>query len=225
MSLLKLTDYKSSHICICRACHHDVDQNSGKPGYVPRYIKFSNKGSTVVASVQKCNVKGCSNQADIKSTDCLNFEDTLPDIVFTLPENTALPHLCSPHYYQHQNPVNCKTCNAKPKPFNRHCPNPTVVEKYLRATQGYSGSIHDNDVVCYRCYKQQSELLDTLKLFNLPTTQVLSLDSELDEVIHAVMKRLQISEQESEEYAVLSTVLMVGSAMKEGQCHLTSYCT
>ena len=59
--------------------------------------------------------------------------------------------------------MNCTTCFAKPKQsekFNRHCPNPTVVEKYLCATQGFSGSILDDDIIilCYSCYKQQTEL-------------------------------------------------------------------
>ena len=160
--------------------------------YLDILISPVSKGSTVAASVLKCNAKGFSNQADIKSTVCLNLEVTSPDIVFTLPESSATPHLCSSLSqsikHQHQKPTNCKTCNAKPKPqnqFNRHSPNPTVVEEYLCAPPGYSESIYSRK--CYRYYKQQSELLDTLKFFNLSTTQVLSLDSELEEIIHAVV--------------------------------------
>ena len=56
--------------------------------------------------------------------------------------------------------MSCTTCFAKPKQsekFNRHCPNPTVVEKYLCATQGFSGSILDDDIICYR---QQTEFAE-----------------------------------------------------------------
>jgi hypothetical protein len=95
-----------------------------------------------------------------------------------------------------------------------------VIEKYLRATEGFSGSICKNDVICYKCYKKQSDLLDTLQLFNLlPTTQATSaactVDSELDSTIQSVMLQLQDLEQGTEEHAVFSTILMVATAIRK----------
>ena len=76
MSLLMLNESEIAHICICRACHHDLDQNSGKHGYIPRSIKLrNNKAPSISVDVQKCNVTGCSNQADIKSTASINLDD------------------------------------------------------------------------------------------------------------------------------------------------------
>ena len=225
MSMLKLTaaDNNSSHICICRACHHDLDQNSGKPGYVPRSIKLAKRDTTLQANVQRCNVINCTNQVDIKETHCINFEDTPPDIVLTVCADSVMPRLCASHYhriykYQHHNIAKCATCNEKPKSseqFNRHCPNPTIIEKYLRANKGFSDTIDEDDVVCYRCYKQQSELIETLKLFGLHKQETSSIDSDLDRILFGVMHKMQESEQQSEEYALFSTILMVGSTIRK----------
>ena len=172
-----------------------------------------NKAPSLSVDVQKCNVTGCSNQAEIKSTASINLDDTPSGIAFDTPDLSTNLRLCTQHYYrlyqhQHQKPIQCTTCNELPKPseqFNRHCPNPTVIEKYLRETEGFSGSICENDIICY---KKQSELLDTLQLFNLlliaqPTSAVSSIDSELDSIIQHVMLQLQDLEQGTEEHAVL----------------------
>ena len=45
--------------------------------------------SLIKAALWQQMYKNEYNQVDIKSTDFLNFEDTPPDIVFTLPENSA----------------------------------------------------------------------------------------------------------------------------------------
>ena len=99
--------------------------------------------------------------------------------------------------YQHHNIAKCATCNEKPKSseqFNRHCPNPTIIEKYLRANKGFSDTIDEDDVVCYRCYKQQSELIQTLKLFGLHKQETSSIDSDLDRILFGVMHKMQESE-------------------------------
>ena len=111
MLLLNIQDYETRHICICRACHHDLTQNITKPGYIPRSIKISNKQSI---SQEKCTVAGCSNQADFKSTDSINFEDIPEGIDLSLTNNSATPSLCASHYhklykYQHKKQVNCTT--------------------------------------------------------------------------------------------------------------------
>ena len=226
MSLLMLNESEIAHICICRACHHDLDQNSGKHGYIPRSIKLrNNKAPSISVDVQKCNVTGCSNQADIKSTASINLDDTPSGIAFDTSNLSTNLCLCTQYYYrlykhQHQKPIQCTTCNELPKPseqFNRHCPNPTVIEKYLRVTEGFSGSICENDIIYY---KKRNELLNTLQLFNLlpvaqPNSAVSSIDSELDNIIQHVMLQLQDLEQGIEEHAVLSTILMVGTTIRK----------
>ena len=62
--------------------------------------------------------------------------------------------------------------------------------------------------------------MDTLHLFNLfPTTQddsaAYSLDSELHSIIHSVMQKLQGLEQGTEEYALLSTIVMVAVTIRK----------
>ena len=140
MSLLGIQDYDTHHICICRACHHNLTYNSTKPNYIPRFMKISNKCSI---AQEKCTVTGCSNQADFKSADSINFEDIPGGMELGLPNNSITPSLCANHYYkvykhQHKKQKNCTTCSAKPKPlekFNRHSPNLTGVEKYLCASR------------------------------------------------------------------------------------------
>ena len=101
MSLLMLEEYETIHVCICWACHHDMEQNSGKCGYVPRSIKLRNlKAPSISADAQKCHVTGCSNQADIKSTDSINLDDTPSDIAFSISDPSANLCLCAHHYYR-----------------------------------------------------------------------------------------------------------------------------
>ena len=77
-----------------------MEQNSGKCGYVPRSIKLRNlKAPSISADAQKCHVTGCSNQADIKSTDSINLDDTPLDIAFSISDLSANLCLCAHHYY------------------------------------------------------------------------------------------------------------------------------
>ena len=75
---LGIQDYDTRHICICRACHHDLTYNSTKPNYIPRFMKISNKCSI---AQKKCSVTGCSNQADFKSTPETRSSDSELDVL------------------------------------------------------------------------------------------------------------------------------------------------
>ena len=129
MLLLGIQDYDTHHICICRAGHHDLTCNNSKPNYIPRSIKISNKSSL---AQEKCTVTGCSNQADIKSTDSIyNFEDIpggiefnpiLPLQAYVLPTNTSCTSIS----------IKSTTCSAKLKPsekFKQALPQPNSNRK------------------------------------------------------------------------------------------------
>ena len=76
-------------------------------------MKISDKRSI---AQEKCTVTGCSNQADFKSADSINFEDIPEGMELGLPNNSTTPSLCANHYYkvykhQHKELYNllCKT--------------------------------------------------------------------------------------------------------------------
>ena len=124
MSLLMLNESEIAHnnICIFRACHHDLNQNSGKHGYIPRSIKLrNNKAPSISVDVQKCNVTGWSNQADIKSIASTKLDDAPSGMAFNISDLLINLYLCTQNYYrlynhQHQKPIQCATCNELSEP-------------------------------------------------------------------------------------------------------------
>ena len=115
-------------MCICRACHHDINSNIGNENHTPRWKK-SKLGK--LAELSPCDVKGCTNQADF-TTAAISL-DNIPDEV-TL--TAQLSKYCSFHYhvlYNHQHQIRCRICGKKASIGEtfKSCPNPPLIEKYL----------------------------------------------------------------------------------------------
>ena len=78
--------------------------------------------------------------------------------------------LCQEHYgawYRHKHPFQskCRTCdkNMTDMSKSRACPQPNIIQKYLRENTEFSGEITTDDRVCYACYKSH---LIIIKLIN-----------------------------------------------------------
>ena len=85
-----------------------------------------------------CHIQSCNNQSD--------------------------DQICSFHYnYQHQT-VN-KTCGIRAKVGEtfRCCPNPSLMEKYLRATTEFDSIITEEDKVCPNHYAKYTEVTNVHK--------------------------------------------------------------
>ena len=66
--------------------------------------------------------------------------------------------LCQEHYgawYRHKHPFQskCRTCDKNMTDISksRACPQPDIIQKYLRENTEFSGEIATDDRVCYAC--------------------------------------------------------------------------
>ena len=141
--------------CICQPCRNDISHLS-EDGFIPRWRKQINKGST------ECCVPACTNNvykvtklAD-KFSIC-NFFSGQDENVNIQPESVVKEEgvgLCKEHYgawYRHIHPfqTKCKTCdwNMTDISKSRTCPQPNIIQKYLRENTEFSGEIADDDRV------------------------------------------------------------------------------
>ena len=78
------------------------------------------------------------------------------------------------------------------------------MEKYLRATQGFSVILTKSEKFCSNCHAKYTELVETLEVFGLGTIQSqeikeseapVSLDSDLDSLIMELKLKAQMMEQ------------------------------
>ena len=175
----------------------------------------------------RCKIQGCSAAAKMHVKFSITDETKQE---FSI-ENIEQVQVCSNHYHllykrSHESTLPCKTCGCKPKKcqaFNRHCPSPEIIEKYLRAKQGFSDVIHCDDVICLSCYKQHMDIIQTVKLF-VPgecsdTTTPDSTDADLDALISQLEKTAEELQTESDtpekqvRLAVLFSAIMVAKTV------------
>lgn len=87
------------HMCICRACHHDIDSNISNEKYIPRWKKLKSSKPT---EFTPCSIQGCTSNADV-TTIAINL-DNIPEGMELTGQSSKF---CSAHYlyvynYQHQ---------------------------------------------------------------------------------------------------------------------------
>ena len=126
--------------------------------YVPRWDKRERVA-------QQCSIPNCEQ----KSFTCTRM--TTDQGVQGILQNHGLPsnmsestQLCKAHYYLIYNTLQpfptCVTCQTLLKSTNtRSCLNPSIIQRYLRETTNFEGSITEGDKVCYPCYKSHIVLL------------------------------------------------------------------
>lgn len=196
---ISLNDH--THICICRACYHDIESKICKENYVPRWKKIKIR-KPVEAS--QCQVEGCTNQGDITTT-AISI-DNVPEGVRVLGRPSKF---CSFHYhliYNYQHQAVCSSCGTRAKAGEifRYCPNPSMIEKYLRATSEFNSILREEDKVCCKCYTKFMEIINihkTLIALNQEANTVdpqVSKDADLDELVADLKQKAQSLHRGSE---------------------------
>ena len=216
--ILPSTLTANEHICICRACHHDIHNNVGNENHMPRWKKLKVQNQT---EYSLCPIQGCTNNADVTTTAI-----SLDDLPKGMKVTGQVKVFCSHHYhyiYNYQQQAVCKTCGVKAKigeTFSRCCPNPPLIEKYLRATRGFSQILTHTDKVCNGCYSKHTQLLETYKTLCSTNQDVIdsdapiSIDSDLDILIIDLKTKVQSLEQGTEEYSLISTTILVAETIR-----------
>ena len=130
---------------VCRPCRQDIVQALADPAHTPRW----ERGRTRLKSCCYCHQLSIAC-ATLRTTEFLY------DIQFNLP--TPIP-LYKHHYHAVYNMLqvrqnNCRTCGRRLWAGNdRYCPQPKVVEAYLREHTDFTMDISESDRVCFTCYK------------------------------------------------------------------------
>ena len=210
-----------SETCICRLCRDDLS-NLGDEDHVPRWKKVNE------TSVKKiCYVADCSN-ASFKVTK-LASKATF-DELFDTPSENECPispeaqggyPLCQEHYgvlYRHLNPTHfikrCKTCNKLLCDLtkSRKCPEPALVQSFLKENTEFMDEIKPDDRVCYACYKSHLVIIKHVQSTSLST------DTELHELMAKLKNELvdivDISTLDHAlSYAAHFSAILVGEAL------------
>ena len=179
---------------ICSACRKDVTRCVRDDNFKPRWEKVLNN---------TCCVLDCT---DVTFAS-LNKSKELVQSAFdqgelhTCSDETPIPTpLCKHHYHLvykliQPSKLNCTTCNTPLKyTSHRMCPNPTMVEEYLRQHTGYEGHIEESDRVCYICYKSH------LVIIQQSTPR--SIDSDLEQLIHHLSQDFPVDPVRSVDEAI-----------------------
>ena len=122
-----------------------------------------------------------------------------------LQSTTSEPtQLCKAHYYLIYNSLQlfptCVTCRTHLKPTSaRPCPNPSTIERYLKETTNFEGSITEGDKVCYPCYKSHLVLLKQ--------TKPARTDDELESIIHVTNQKILQTQLHTSDDAVHQAML------------------
>jgi hypothetical protein len=148
--LYRVTDEEDiqSSSTVCRACNMYIQRHKGDDTCT-RWKR------EVPHLKQKCIVKGCGCESARKGAVTVGI---VSNILGDLNENDT-KWLCNAHYQRLYKCLNsrepCASCGEKPK-FNnkqyyRHCPDPTLITKYLKEVEGLEVDITPDSVVCDQC--------------------------------------------------------------------------
>ena len=141
-----LTFNDHTHVCIiCRACYHDLESKPCGENYVPRWKKLKIRK---LLEVSQCQVEGCTNHGDVTTT-AISL-DNIPEGVTVLGRPSKLCSFPYHFIYNYQHQKVCKSCGTRAKAGEifRCCPNPSLIEKYLRATREFNSILREEDKVC-----------------------------------------------------------------------------
>ena len=108
--------------------------------------------------------------------------------------------------------TNCTTCGTTLKYTNyRTYSTPSKIEEYLRQHTDFEGHTHENDKVCFTCYKSH--------LIILQTSNCTSRDADLEQIIYNISKQIPISPvgsvKEAIDRAINAVTIEVGKLLLE----------
>ena len=198
---------------ICQPCRKDKYSDSA---FMPILLKLYDCN-------KKCSVQGCKSDlfTSLRQGSCeqitkaftlLGLKTSTPTIPVPLP-------LCKQHYhavYKTLKPVqiHCVTCGTSIRHSNtKLCPQPAIIELYLKKNTGFEGSICETDKVCYACYRSQLFILQKSK-------SIISMDSDLEQIISSPTSVKSVDELI--EAATNRVVVTVGRKLLNGNVLLLS---
>ena len=145
---------------ICSACRKDVTRRLGDDTYIPRWGKCT--GMKSMCCVSECTEVTLASLSKLQELIHNSFQQAeLQAFNEEVPSPTPL---CKRHYLiQPSRQTSCTTCGTTLKYTNyRTCSNPSKIEEYLRQHTDFEGHIHENDKVCFTCYKSHLIILQKL---------------------------------------------------------------
>ena len=173
-------------VCVCYACSKQLKRNLGNPMFEPRW-------RTKQKCQSKCSIQNCENLAS-KKTSLASGEEIerfigQPVVSFTVEEAVSTVSLCQLHYnhlYRQLNfSVPCDSCGEKPKKgekFNRHCPEPELINTYLASISDDPSHLTEQSLICAACYIHFKATLKRIQLEKRLLAQVLNKSLKLREM-------------------------------------------
>ena len=149
---------------VCRTCRRDISIAIADPAYIPRW-KREKRYATHLCSVLECSTKSFASLTLSTREETEQACDTL-GLKYSTPLPSPTP-FCKRHYHQvyevvQEIPRRCITCGTwlKYASTRKRCPNPDMVEQYLRENAGFEDHIKPSSHVCLTCYRAQQVILN-----------------------------------------------------------------
>ena len=139
----------------------------------------------------KCSIQNCENLAS-KKTSLASGEEIerfigQPVVSFTVEEAVSTVSLCQLHYnhlYRQLNfSVPCDSCGEKPKKgekFNRHCPEPELINTYLASISDDPSHLTEQSLICAACYIHFKATLKRIQLEKEATSTSVKQESKVE---------------------------------------------
>ena len=147
--------------CVCKSHYIEAKRYVTNTSYIPKW-----KGAKRATDGKKCSYPDCGDTGKLV-VPLFEAHDIIKNYINT-PNMSDDLLLCNRHYqmaykeFSVLTPSPCAACNAVPKRdilYNRHCPNPTVINEHMNSTFGTSISLNKSDNICYSCYKLHNSIL------------------------------------------------------------------
>ena len=211
--------------CICYRCCLYVARTKDSDSFRPSWRKGSEQ--------RNCCVQGCKKpwRSNTTTTELETLEEILQEKVISMHVDGAITSigLCKDHYNKMYSKVHayepdiCASCNTRSRrgeKFNRHCPEPDVINNYINCISSEQLQLTADSILCYPCYKyfiqitknkSSQKQVDTIEscIRNLEGTiaslEVCDTDDYLELTMCKVTKQLA-EELKKNEAVLLSTV-------------------
>ena len=144
--------------CICYRCCLYVARTKDRDSFRPRWRKGSEQ--------RNCCVQGCKKpwRSNTTTTDLETLEEILQEKVISMHVDGAITSigLCKDHYNKMYSKVHahepdiCTFCNTRSRrgeKFNRHCPEPELINNYINCISSEQLQLTADSILCYPCYK------------------------------------------------------------------------
>ena len=153
----------------CYACHKQIQRNINNDSFKPRWRKLESKES------KRCGIADCkaiaSKVTQMATTEEIEYTLEQKVVSFTIDGMGVHVPLCQTHYnnlYTQINTVStCASCGGRSKRgdrFNRHCPNPGIVNSVLTTVTNETSGLTKESIICTACYKYFKVMIKNVQI-------------------------------------------------------------